>query len=102
LEESREETGELARLVSKSRHVDKEDSVEEQDKRTEEQEVEAHRHRPHPQASEDAPKDEGEGDDVELHRHIWKPNASEDAPEDAPKDEGDDDFELHSKSHKAL
>jgi hypothetical protein len=75
--------------------------VEEQDKRTEEQEdVEAHRTHHKPQASEDAPKDEGENEDFELHRTHHKPQASE----DAPKDEGDDgdDFELHRRAHKAL
>ena len=48
--------------------------MEEQDKRTEEQEdVEAHRTHPKPQASEDAPKDEGDGgDDFELHRTAHK------------------------------
>jgi hypothetical protein len=47
--------------------------VEEQDKRTEEQEdVEAHRKGVKPQASEDAPKDEGENEDFELHRKAHK------------------------------
>jgi hypothetical protein len=51
--------------------------MEEQDKRTEEQEdVEAHRRHNKASASEDAPKDEGESTD--------------------------DDFELHRKAHKAL
>jgi hypothetical protein len=72
--------------------------VEEQDKRTEQEDVEGHRTHPKPQASEDAPKDEGE-EDFELHRHPVKPQASEDAPKD--EDDGDD-FELHRSSHKAL
>src|SRR5215211_8887295 len=47
--------------------------MEEQDKRTEEQEdVEAHRKGHKPSASEDAPKDEGENEDFELHRKAHK------------------------------
>src|SRR5918994_7974320 len=56
--------------------------VEDQDKRTEEQEdVEAHRRKAQFQASEDAPAAEGEGDDVEAHRHKKSMQASEGAPE---------------------
>jgi hypothetical protein len=47
--------------------------VEDQDKRTEEQEdVEAHRKGHKANASEDAPKDEGENEDFELHRKAHK------------------------------
>ena len=43
--------------------------MEDQDKRTEEQEdVEAHRRKHQAQASEDAPEAEGEDEDFELHR----------------------------------
>lgn len=43
--------------------------VEDQDKRTEEQEdVEAHKHKPKIMASEDAPEADGEDDDFELHK----------------------------------
>jgi hypothetical protein len=73
--------------------------MEEQDKRTEQEDVEGHRGSHFkPQASEDATKDEGETEDVEAHRKHHQPQA-----EDTPKDEGDsDDFELHRKAHKAL
>ena len=95
--------------------------MDEQDKRTEQEDVEGHG-KYKPQATEDAPTDEGD-DDVELHGK-YKPQASEDAPkdegdksdfelhgkykpqasEDAPKDDGGDegDFELHRTAHKAL
>jgi len=74
--------------------------MEEQDKRTEEQEdVEGHRRHHQPSASEDAPI-EGETDDVEAHRGHFKPNASEGAPKDGGDD--GDDFELHRSAHKAL
>ena len=47
--------------------------MEDQDKRTEEQEdVEAHRQGHKASASEDAPKDEGENEDFELHRKAHK------------------------------
>jgi hypothetical protein len=47
--------------------------VEDQEKRTEEQEdVEAHRKGHKASASEDAPKDEGENEDFELHRKAHK------------------------------
>lgn len=48
--------------------------MEDQDKRTEEQEdVEAHgRRRPQVQASDDAPEAEGEGEDFELHKKSHK------------------------------
>ena len=42
--------------------------MEDQDKRTEEQDVEAHGKHGHKfSAAEDAPESEGEGDDFELH-----------------------------------
>jgi hypothetical protein len=74
--------------------------MEEQDKRTEQEDVEAHRRHNKANATEDAPKDEGEStEDFEAHRRHNKANASE----DAPKDEGEnDDFELHRKAHKSL
>jgi hypothetical protein len=77
--------------------------VEDQDKRTEEQEdVEGHGRKRSMLASEGAPEaeGEGEGEDVEAHgRHKPKVQASEDAPEAEGED---DDFELHKKSPKAL
>jgi hypothetical protein len=75
--------------------------VEDQDKRTEEQEdVEGHGRKRSMLASEGAPEAEGEGEDVEAHgRHKPKVQASEDAPEAEGED---DDFELHKKSPKAL
>ena len=71
--------------------------MDEQDKRTEQEDVEGHG-KYKPQATEDAPTDEGD-DDVELHGK-YKPQASEDAPKDDGGDEGD--FELHRTAHKAL
>src|SRR5215213_4429351 len=75
--------------------------MEEQDKRTEEQEdVEAHRRHHQSQASESAPTDDGENEDFEAHRKHHQSQASEDAPTDESGDT--DDFELHRKAHKAL
>ena len=105
--------------------------MEEQDRIEGQEDVEGHRHKHKPQASEDAPR-AGRGDvanDVWLHRHKHKLGPASSAPsedtprtrgrtedfelhrshfkpmeaEDSPKDEGgDDDFELHRKAHKAL
>jgi hypothetical protein len=73
--------------------------VEEQDRIESQEDVEGHRNKHKPQASEDTPKDEGTSEDFELHRSHHKPQAS-----DTPKDEGEDegDFELHRKGHRAL
>jgi hypothetical protein len=77
LEESREENACQVRLVGQitglratsTRRI----PVEDQDKRTEEQEdVEAHKHKAKVQASEDAPDSEGEDEDFELHRKTPK------------------------------
>ncbi len=73
--------------------------MEDQDKRTEEQEdVEAHRRKAQAMASEE-PSDEAEGDEVEAHGRKVKIQASEGAPEAEGEDE---DFELHKKTPKAL
>jgi hypothetical protein len=88
LEESREENGGLTRQVGKfaaSATSTRRTFVPKKYK---------------PQASEDAPKDEGPSEDFELHRHKSKAQATEDAPKDEGSDEGD--FELHRKAHKAL
>lgn len=73
--------------------------MEDQDKRTEDEDVEAHRRKASFQAS-DEPSDESESDDVEAHRRKAKLQASEEARDES---EGDDDFELHGKNKpKAL
>lgn len=73
--------------------------MEDQDKRTEDEDVEAHRRKASFQAS-DEPSDESESDDVEAHRRRAKLQASEEARDES---EGDDDFELHGKTKpKAL
>jgi hypothetical protein len=71
----------------------KEDPVEDQEKRTEEEleDVEGHRGRKHPQAA-DEPRDETEGEDVEAHRGRKVASASDEPRDEA---EGDDDFEAH-------
>jgi hypothetical protein len=73
--------------------------VEDQDKRTEDEDVEAHRRKATFQAS-DEPSEESEGDDVEAHRKKASFQAGEEAPTEG---DDDDDFELHGKSKpKAL
>jgi hypothetical protein len=70
--------------------------MDEQERRIEGEDVEAHRRKAQLLASEEA-TDETEGEDVEAHRRKAQMLASEDA---TGEEEGEDDVEAHALRHR--